>query len=850
MIPSLLRSRRQWLVWKLVQDPNEPKPRKVPFYVSGSPRLGQQGTDADVGNLADYDTAVAACASGRYTGLGFALLPNCGVVALDFDHCVRDGNVLDSRIDDLISGTYAEISPSGTGLRAFFEGDLISRKDNAHKSKRVGGEAGADRLDGNFDIEVFGTNGFVTVTGNHTSDTKLWGLEDTVLPLTPAVLEMYRDRFGDRPSLLPAVSGGAVDDLADLGSPKLGWTIDQGREYLFDCSASVSREEWLNALMAVHHEFDGSDDALDIADQWSATGDSYGGRSDVEARWRSFGRRGGAGAITGRWLLAWRRDQLAAQSDDRMRDALHKMQAMVDAAEDMLVVQTKVMPQISTLLLEFPILEIEAYSIVAARAKKLGTPVNKSEFKKMIRVERAPAANNDLPKLTEFGNTDRLLRKYGEDLMYVPDIGAWFVWSGVYWRKATGGAAEIEHYAKQTIRDLHLEADLHPDPSEFYMFCSMSQRAQMVSNMVRLASSDWRVVVPACELDKHSHYLGVKNGVVDLRTGELIAPDRKMRITLSAGCEYNPSAKAPLFERTLRDVFFDDAETVDYMMRVLGYALMGDPKEDVMFIPFGNGANGKSTIFGIVRQTFGSYARSAEASSFISDGKSGGAGGAREDLVRLRGSRFVYVNEPDENGVLREGAVKSMTGGDAITARGLYATESVEITPTWTVFMPTNHKPIITGSDNGIWRRMGLIPFERNFKEDRTLVQDKGRREKLKAELPGILALLVRAALRYQDKGLTTPDNLSVARKDYREDMDLLSEWMDECCETGPGHECKSMDLWDSWRMFAERRNQLKYITSSISLGRRLETKFKARKAPGGIRVREGISLKISQHIF
>ena len=171
----------------------------------------------------------------------------------------------------------------------------------------------------------------------------------------------------------------------------------------------------------------------------------------------------------------------------------------------------------------------------------------------------------------------------------------------------------------------------------------------------------------------------------------------------------------------------------------------------------------------------------------MSDSAGGNAGGPREDLVRLRGSRFVYVNEPDENGELREGTVKSMTGGDVITARGQRAIHSIEILPTWVVFMPTNHKPIVKGSDNGIWRRLKLIPFERDFDNDKTIIKDPLRAEKLKAELPGILSLIVRSAVRYQREGLSEPNSVRAARDSYRTQMDLLAEWLDDCCEVVQG---------------------------------------------------------------
>lgn len=852
-IPQTLKARRQWLVWRLVQKPDEPKPRKVPFYASGAPRNGEQGTAADAAALATFDEAVAAVHARGYTGLGFAPVVGGGVVALDFDSCVKDGQITDSRIEALIADTYAEFSPSGTGLRAFYLGDLPSRKDNAHKSKRVGGVSGAPRLDGKFDIEFFGHNGFVTVTGDATADTALWGLHDTVTPLTDGVRALYLDRFGE-PGAMPsrdpfALTVAGEANLAALGPEKLGWSIDQAREYLFGCSAGVSRAEWLNALMAVHHEFDGSDEALDLVDEWSATGDSYAGRKDVEGRWNSFGRASGSSPITGRWLLAWRRDQMAANADGRMRDAIGEMAGWLKEAEDMVAVQTRVMPRISTLLLEFPVLELEAYSLVAGRAKDFGLAINKTEFKKLVRVERPPAASAAAP-LTEFGNTERMLARFGDSLMFCPDTGTWYVWNNNYWRPSLGGRTEVEHFAKETIKDLPKEADQHADPGEFYAFCSMSQRAAMVAAMVKLAESDHRVCVPSSELDKHTHFLGVQNGVVDLRTGQLLPADPTLRITLVAGCEYSPGAKCPLFEKTLREVFFDDMEMVEYVCRTFGYALQGNPKEDIMFIAFGNGANGKGTILNAVRKAFGGYSRSADASSFVSDGAGGSAGGPREDLLRLRGARFVYVSEPDENGELREGSVKAMTGGDAITARGINAKHSIEIEPTWTVYMPTNHKPIIKGSDNGIWRRMGMLPFERDFRNDPHITKDETIKERLPLELPGILALIVRAGLRYRKEGLKPPAKVLLASADYRKDMDLLGDWLDECCEINPEQFCKVSDLWDSWETYARRRGLLNYIRSSKALGRRLDSRFPPGKGAKGVRIRHGIAIRVADDIF
>lgn len=527
----------------------------------------------------------------------------------------------------------------------------------------------------------------------------------------------------------------------------------------------------------------------------------------------------------------------------KRRVALERLREQAESADDTIYLKAKVGPEARKILLDFPELKGEVVALLKARSKDLGAPLDAKELQRLLSGPHVPTVKTERP-LTEFGNAERMLDKFGDGLMYVPELDAWYLWTGVYWRKASD--VEIEHCAKETVRGLVNEVeDMASDKlAEFFEFCRQSQRAIMVRNMVSLAASDPRVMVPSRELDKHSHLLGVKNGVVNLKTGELMPSDPSLRITITAGAAYNPKAKCPLFQQTILDVFNGDRDMAEYLLTAFGYALCGKPVEDKLFIAFGDGSNGKSTVFNTVRKVFGGYAKSADAVSFIADGKSGGSGGPREDLIRLMGARFVYVNEPDENGELREGTVKSMTGGDAITARGMYAKTSAEIEPTWVVFMPTNHKPIIKGTDHGIWRRLDLLPFERNFDKDPNVVKDPKREEKLEAEKEGVLALLVRYAMRYQAEGLVQPAKVRAARDSYRSNMDLLAEWLEECCDLGDGFEEPVQRLWVSWENWAKNRGLLKYVSSSLQLSRRLDSRFAAKKGGKGLRLRLGIRLK------
>jgi putative DNA primase/helicase len=458
--------------------------------------------------------------------------------------------------------------------------------------------------------------------------------------------------------------------------------------------------------------------------------------------------------------------------------------------------------------------------------------------------------NKQRRQMTEFGNAERMLDHYGEGLMYVPEIDAWYNWTGIYWRRAAG--VELEHLAKETIRALPDEAksiESDGERAEFFKFCAISQRAVMVRNMVSLAQSDPRVVVGVTDLDKQTYLLGVGNGAVDLRSGELLPPDQAYRITTITPTEYDPKAKATLFEQTVADVFFGDIDMIGFFQRLVGYAILAQPTEDVLAIPYGSGSNGKSTVLGAIRDVLGEHAKMASADTFLSSGATGAAAGAaREDVLRLRGARFVYVSEPDEGSELREGLIKSMTGGEPLPARGLYSKTTVEVAPTWVAFMPTNHRPIVKGDDHAIWRRLLPVPFTRNFDQDLTVEKDPDRADKLAAEAKGILAWCVRGALAYQKRGLQPPAAVRKAREDYKSDMDLLAEWLDECCEVGPQLVESNARLWASWEAFAKARGELRFISTAKALGRRLVSKgLEPIKDAGGLRGRGLLGIRVRQ---
>lgn len=451
---------------------------------------------------------------------------------------------------------------------------------------------------------------------------------------------------------------------------------------------------------------------------------------------------------------------------------------------------------------------------------------------------------------TEAGNAARLVDRWGRDLLYCAELGQWYRWSGQHWRGVS--LTEVRHLAKGVVEDMRGDVALcttDREKADHMKWCAASQRWTMYDHMVSIASLSSGLWVRASELDGDKRYLGVQNGVVDLFTGELLPPDRSRRVTRLCSVEYRPDAVCPLFEQQIRDVFGNDAELCAFWWRFMGYTLQGNPVEDVLCLNIGNGNNGKSTTMQPVVAVLGDYATTAPAALFLADGAggAGSGGGARPDLLALAGRRLVLVNEPDEGGELREGLVKAMTGGESLPARALYSSVVVQIAPTWVVVMSTNHKPLVRGEDKGIWRRLLPVPWERDF--DHGGVKDAHREEKLMGELEGILAALVRGGLTYRRAGLAVPSRVDGSRREYRGEMDLLADWLNERCIVGAegGAGGVSLDaLWLDWEPWAKVRGELRFVSSRKALAKRLRNRgLLVEKTRGGSQV-AGVRLRNS----
>jgi len=309
-----------------------------------------------------------------------------------------------------------------------------------------------------------------------------------------------------------------------------------------------------------------------------------------------------------------------------------------------------------------------------------------------------------------------------------------------------------------------------------YSHAKYSNSASGIHNMIALARSEsaiWPV-----ELDANPWLLNIENGILDLRTGELRDHCREDYITKLAPVAFDPAATCPLWEQFLLKIFSGNAALIGYLQRLVGYALTGDTSEHILPFLYGTGANGKSTVCETLLKLLGpDYSMKAAPDLLIA--KRGES--HPTDRADLFGKRFVACVETEEGRRLAEALVKELTGGDRVRARRMRE-DFWEFAPTHHVWLAGNHRPAIVGTDNGIWRRVKLIPFDVVIPDAQ---QDKKMPAKLAAELPGILNWALTGCLDWQCKGMQEPEIVRGATREYAAEQDDVGQFLDEHCEMG-----------------------------------------------------------------
>jgi putative DNA primase/helicase len=421
----------------------------------------------------------------------------------------------------------------------------------------------------------------------------------------------------------------------------------------------------------------------------------------------------------------------------------------------------------------------------------------------------------DLPR-TDLGNAERLVARFGRDLRYCHPWRRWLVWDGRRWRLDDTGAAR--RLAKAAVRAILNEAatfDDDDDRKAHVAWARASEKRDRVTAMLHLAEAELGVPVLPADMDQDPWLFNCRNGTLDLRTGTLRPHDREDMITKLCDVDYDPDARCPLWESTLatffrRDNPADQAALIDYWQRLAGYAQVGVVRDHVMPVAHGTGSNGKSTVLGGLLDAFGpDYAMKCPPDMLMAKRTDSHP----TDRADLFGRRLVVAIETEAGRRLNETMVKELTGGDRIRARRMRE-DFWEFTPTHTLIMATNHKPVIWGTDEGIWRRLPLIPFTVTIDAARA---DKAMPEKLRAEAAGILAWCVRGCLAWQERGLDPPAEVVAATAGYRAEQDVIGQFLAAHCDRGPGLKVRAGELYRQYREWAEAGNE--YVASQRAFG-------------------------------
>lgn len=446
------------------------------------------------------------------------------------------------------------------------------------------------------------------------------------------------------------------------------------------------------------------------------------------------------------------------------------------------------------------------------------------------------------------GNADRFTDIFKDRVLYSYTNKGWYIYDGKRWLFDTLG--RINDYFEQSIEVMKKQGMttnipmLENETSEDYQKRLKAIRTAYEKHLTYSRSNRGTVAgvkqsmhknsVDISEFDGNDMLINLENSVYDMVSGINIPHDATLKFTKKANVSYDESKKCPRWEQFLREIFNDDKDLIKWIQKALGYSLTGKTSEQVMFILNGNGRNGKSVFLDVVSHIFGDYRTNIQPDSLMVKNSQG----ANSDIARLKGARFVTTIESNDGMRFNEGLVKQLTGGDTVTARFLHANE-FEFTPKFKVWMATNHRPIIRGTDKGIWRRIRLIPFEREFTEEEV---DLDLTSKLLAENDGILQWMLKGLEMWQKERLGMCEKILMANKEYRQEMDVVSTFIEECVNNSLGKEVKASELYQHYKNYCLQNGF--FVLTSTKFGRELDNKgyIKTHKRTG--KYYQNISMK------
>lgn len=449
------------------------------------------------------------------------------------------------------------------------------------------------------------------------------------------------------------------------------------------------------------------------------------------------------------------------------------------------------------------------------------------------------------PPFNDSGNADRLVHRFAQDLRYADGMG-WLRWTGTRWEETDAPWAEAESIARELERT---PGDGEAAKRLRQHGLAMGKIGQLRA-MMEVASHRPEIRAEASDFDSDPWLLGVTNGTLDLRTGQLREARREDLITRSAGVAYDPDATAPRFYRFLHEVMGDDPELVSYLLRFLGYSLTGNVSEHVFGLWHGpDGRNGKGTLIRLLLQVFGDYAGTVPPDVLLMSSGSQHPTG----LMSFRGRRLMLSNEAPEGRRWDEALIKTLTGGDTISARAMRQ-DFVEFTPTHHLVLAANTRPLVREQGPAFWSRVHLVPWLVSFRgrEDPNLDAD------LAAEASGVLRALVWGCGQWLAHGQKTrpPRSMLEAGSEYRSSQDTMGMFVDEALvddrfapdgtPNPKASKAPRTHVYEAYKRWAEVAGEDRYRLTRAQFYRVMEERGYEQTKDNGTRVFKGLRVRTS----
>lgn len=465
------------------------------------------------------------------------------------------------------------------------------------------------------------------------------------------------------------------------------------------------------------------------------------------------------------------------------------------------------------------------------------TAREKEIFKKFAKdLESEKLIKGEL-QFTDLTNSIYFLKTYGDEILYYITIDKFLCWNGNYWKICS--KKHIEFMCMKFIHKLYYMQRFIDDEvllKKFEKHLKNSESFRRHQAIIGYLKNTEPIIVDDEDLNKDNFLLNIEDLTLNLKTGKANPPNPKQFITKQSRFKFVKDAKCPTWDLFLMQIFNKDISLIHYIKKAMGYSLCGDTSEQCMFILWGSGANGKSTFLNTILKLMGDYACSTGIDTFMKKNSE-----HSNDVARLKGMRLVVTTEAEQGQHLSESLIKVVTGEDTITARFLYG-EYFSFSPTFKIFMATNHIPKIRGADNGIWRRVKLIPFNVFIPPEQ---RDKHLQKKLLAENSGILNWLLQGYACWKKEGLLEePPVMKNANEMYRMDMDTVGTFLAECFDFDASKKLRitTKQLYDTYIKWCTKNNER--VMSQKSLSMKVSEKGFQRKRTNGMTLWLGMILK------